>query len=142
MAGRAAGRALACRDLLREQRGDAHVAVLTAEGVSGRESNVLHAAAGQVPREYMARARDYDDEAWRQHETAGRARTAQRPRNVRPPPGSSSRTASKRQPTRLALSALDALSDDEVEELFAALTPITRQVIAGGDIPSLVRRWD
>ena len=35
--------------LLREQRGDGHVAVLAAAGVSGRESNVLHAAAGRVP---------------------------------------------------------------------------------------------
>ena len=54
--------------LLREQRGDAHVAVLTAEGVSGRESNVLHAAAGGVPRDYIARTRDYDEAAWRHHE--------------------------------------------------------------------------
>ena len=35
--------------LLREHRGDGHVAVLTAEGVSGRECNLLHAAAGRVP---------------------------------------------------------------------------------------------
>jgi hypothetical protein len=50
--------------LLREQRGDAHLAVLTAAGVSGRESNVLHAAAGAVPRDYIARTRDYDDAEW------------------------------------------------------------------------------
>lgn len=36
----------------------------------------------------------------------------------------------------LALSALDALSDDEVEALFAALTPITRVVVDGGDVPA------
>ncbi|MGB7166276.1 MAG: hypothetical protein WBD70_24660, partial [Mycobacterium sp.] len=35
----------------------------------------------------------------------------------------------------LALSVLDSLSDDEVETLFQALTPITRAVIAGGDVP-------
>src|SRR6201999_4249749 len=54
--------------LLREQRGDAHVAVLAAAGISGRESNVLHAAAGNVPRDYIARTRDYDETAWRHHE--------------------------------------------------------------------------
>jgi hypothetical protein len=32
------------------------------------------------------------------------------------------------------LSALDALSDDEVETLFQALTPITRAVVDGGDV--------
>src|ERR1700751_6125204 len=54
--------------LLREQRGDAHVAILAAAGVSGRESNVLHAAAGGIPRDYITRARDYDESAWRHHE--------------------------------------------------------------------------
>ena len=51
--------------LLREQRGDGHVAVLAALGVSGRECNVLHAAAGRVPKEFIMRSRDYDDEQWR-----------------------------------------------------------------------------
>ena len=50
--------------LLREHRGDTHTAVLSAAGVTGRECNVLHAASGAVPRDYIARARDYDDEEW------------------------------------------------------------------------------
>src|ERR1700758_2781962 len=37
----------------------------------------------------------------------------------------------------LGLSALDALRDDEVEALFQALTPITRAVVAGGDLPDV-----
>jgi hypothetical protein len=37
----------------------------------------------------------------------------------------------------LALSALDALSDDEVEALFQALTPISRAVVEGGDLPAV-----
>jgi hypothetical protein len=37
---------------------------------------------------------------------------------------------------RLALSALDALDDAEVERLFLALTPITRKVVAAGDLPA------
>ena len=32
---------------------------------------------------------------------------------------------------------LDALSDDEVETLFQALTPITRAVVEGGDVPAV-----
>ena len=50
--------------LLREHRGDAHVAVMVAEGITGRECNVLHSAAGKVPREYMMVARDYDEAEW------------------------------------------------------------------------------
>ena len=35
-----------------------------------------------------------------------------------------------------ALTALDGLTDDEIETLFKALTPITRLVVAGGDLPA------
>jgi hypothetical protein len=123
--------------LLREQRGDAHVAVLTAEGVSGRESNVLHAAAGGVPRDYIARTRDYDEAAWRHHEQ----RLAERGLlNDDGSPTVAGRDLKDRIESRtdaLALSALEALSDDEVETLFQVLTPITRAVIAGGDLPAV-----
>ncbi len=121
--------------LLREQRGDAHVAVLTAEGVRGRESNVLHASAGAVPREYIARTRDYDEATWRHHEQ----RLAERGLlNADGSPTAAGRELKDRiasQTDALSLSALDALSDDEVEALFQALTPIARAVIAGGDLP-------
>ena len=56
--------------LLREHRGDGHVAVLAAEGLSGRECNVLHAAAGRVPEEMIKRSRDYDDAQWARHTEA------------------------------------------------------------------------
>ncbi|MGH3584029.1 MAG: helix-turn-helix domain-containing protein, partial [Mycobacterium sp.] len=36
-----------------------------------------------------------------------------------------------------ALPSLDVLSDDEVETLFQALTPIARQVVSGGDLPAI-----
>jgi hypothetical protein len=123
--------------LLREQRGDGHVAVLAAAGISGRESNVLHAAAGRIPRDYIARARDYDEAAWRQYEQ----RLAERGLLN----GDGSLTAAGRElkdhiessTDALALSALDALRDDEMETLFQALTPITRTVVAGGDVPAV-----
>lgn len=121
--------------LLREQRGDAHVAVLAAAGISGRESNVLHAAAATC-----------------------RATTSPAPAITTRHPGAGTNSASpsaacstataltaagrqckdhiEATTDALALSALNALTDDEVETLFEALTPITRAVIAGGDIPA------
>jgi len=123
--------------LLREHRGDAHVAVLIAEGISGRESNVLHAAAGKVPREYMMRARDYDDDSWREHEIALAARGLLDDQGTLTASGTDLKNHIESSTDRLALRALDALDDDDVEKLFAALTPITRQVIAGGDIPAM-----
>ena len=50
--------------LLREHRGDGHVALLVTARLSGRESNVFQAAAGNVPRAMLERARDYSDAEW------------------------------------------------------------------------------
>jgi hypothetical protein len=120
--------------LLREQRGDAHVAVLTAAGVSGRESNVLHAAAGRVPRDYLARARDYDDAEWSHHQQRLAERGLLNDDGSLTAAGHELKDHIESRTDTLALSALDALSDDEVETLFQALTPITRAVVAGGDV--------
>ncbi|GAB1813180.1 hypothetical protein MUNTM_22190 [Mycobacterium sp. MUNTM1] len=123
--------------LLREQRGDAHVAVLAAAGISGRESNVLHAAAGNVSRDYIARTRDYDEASWRQHEQRLAERGLLNDDGTLTPAGRELKDHIELTTDTLALSALDALSDDEVETLFRALTPITRAVVAGGDVPAL-----
>lgn len=122
--------------LLREQRGDAHVAVLAAEGISGRESNVLHAAAGNVSRDYIARTRDYDETAWRRHEQRLAERGLLDDDGTLTVAGRELKDHIESTTDALSLSAFDALSDDEVERLFRALTPITRAVVAGGDIPA------
>jgi hypothetical protein len=123
--------------LLREQRGDAHVAVLAAAGISGRESNVLHAAAGNVSRDYIARTRDYDETSWRQHEQRLAERGLLDDNGTLTAAGRELKNHIELTTDTLALSALDTLSDDEVETLFGALTPITRAVVAGGDVPAL-----
>jgi hypothetical protein len=120
--------------LLREQRGDAHVAVLTAAGISGRESNVLHAAADRVPRDYIARTRDYDDTEWRHHEQRLAERDLLNDDGSLTAAGRELKDHVEASTDALGLSALEALSDDEAEALFQALTPITRAVVEGGDV--------
>ncbi|OCB08459.1 SCO6745 family protein [Mycobacterium intracellulare] len=122
--------------LLREQRGDGHVAVLAAAGISGRESNVLHAAAGNVARDYIARTRDYDEAAWRHHEQRLAERGLLSDDGTLTAAGRELKDHIESSTDALSLSALDALSDDEVETLFRALSPITRAVVAAGDIPA------
>lgn len=121
--------------LLREHRGDAHVAVLTSEGISGRECNVLHAAAGRVPREMIMRSRDYDEEQWAHHVDRLRQRGWLDTDGELTQAGRDVKQTVEDCTDALALSALDALSDDEVASLFAVLTPITRAVVAAGDVP-------
>ncbi|WP_396916082.1 hypothetical protein [Mycolicibacterium sp.] len=121
--------------LLREHRGDTHVAVLTSEGISGRECNVLHAAAGRVPREMIMRSRDYDEKQWAHHVDRLRQRGWLDTDGELTQAGRDVKQTVEDRTDALALSALDALSDDEVASLFAVLTPITRTVVAAGDVP-------
>jgi hypothetical protein len=122
--------------LLREQRGDAHVAVLAASGLSGRESNVLHAAAGRVPPEMIMRSRDYDEDQWRHYQDRLARRGLLDAGGALTDAGRVLKQRIEDTTDALALSALEALDDAEVEELFATLTPIARAVVAGGDVPA------
>jgi hypothetical protein len=123
--------------LLREQRGDTHTAVLSAAGVAGRECNVLHSAAGAIPRDYIARTRDYDDEEWALRERQLAARGLLDDDGAVTPAGQELKDHIEFTTDALAVSVLDTLSDEEVETLFQALTPITRTVVAAGDVPAM-----
>ncbi|MEV7967098.1 hypothetical protein AB0O34_14095 [Sphaerisporangium sp. NPDC088356] len=50
--------------LLREFRGDGHIAALTVEGLNGREALVLHAASGDVPAIFLKASRGWSAEEW------------------------------------------------------------------------------
>ncbi len=122
--------------LLREQRGDGHVALLVGAGIGGRESNVLHCAADRVPREFIVRSRQYDDVEWQ----ACVERLVERglldeKSEALTPEGAALKQQLEEQTDRLALAAFAALDDDDLELLFRTLTPLTRKVLAGGDIP-------
>lgn len=122
--------------LLREQRGDGHVAVLTSLGVSGRDCNVLHAVAGRVPKDMIMRSRDYDDGQWAHHRDRLLRRGLLDDHDELTGQGRELKQRIEDTTDTLALTALDALTDDEVEALFRGLTPITRKVVAAGDVPA------
>jgi hypothetical protein len=122
--------------LLREQRGDAHVGVLTSSGLSGRECNVLHAAAGRVPQEMIMRSRDYDDEQWHLYQDRLIQRGLLDSHGALTDAGRVLKEHIEDTTDQLALSALEVLDDQEVEDLFRALTPIARAVVAAGDVPA------
>lgn len=123
--------------MLREHRGDGHVACLTAAGLSGRESNVFQAAAGNTPRQVLAAARDYDDEEWQALVAALSARDLLTADGELTAAGRDLRRDLERRTDEVALPAYAALSDDELDRLLAALTPLARAVVATGDMPNV-----
>jgi hypothetical protein len=122
--------------LLREHRGDGHVAVLAAAGISGRESNVLHAAAGAVPADYIKRTRHYDDAEWRTCEQSLADRGLLTSDGSLSAAGIQLKQHVEDTTDALSLRAFNGLDDDEITALLDALAPIARLVIAGGDIPT------
>ena len=122
--------------LLREHRGDGHVAALVAAGISGRESNVFHTAASAVSEEFMKRSRHYDDNEWEacRHNLADRGLLDSG--GALTPDGSDLKNQLETTTDALSLRAFDGLSDEELQALFSALTPVARTVIAAGDVPA------
>jgi hypothetical protein len=122
--------------LLREHRGDGHVAALVAAGIAGREAHVLHhpAPVGPPPA-IMVVGRDFDDAEW----TATVASVAERglitEQGELTEAGRVVKQDIEDRTDRAALSAYAVLSDDEMQELIDGLTPIAKAVIATGDFP-------
>src|SRR5262249_34847674 len=50
--------------LLREYRGDGHIASLVTEGIDGCESLITHGAAGDIPMEILKSTRQWPDDEW------------------------------------------------------------------------------
>ena len=123
--------------LLREHRGDGHVAVLTSAGVAGREANVLHASAGGAPPEFMSFGRDYDDAEWAANIASLADRGLMSSDGALTTEGSAFKAELEERTDRIALTAYETLEDEEIERLVALLTPLARAVIATGDVPPM-----
>ncbi|HUE08489.1 MAG TPA: hypothetical protein VMP41_13760 [Acidimicrobiales bacterium] len=52
------------QSILREFRGDGHIALLVTHGLNGLEALVTHAAAGEVPARVLLATRAWPEEAW------------------------------------------------------------------------------
>ena len=121
--------------LLREHRGDGHVGALTAAGVSGREANVVQAAAGVVPRDVFDVARHYDEAEWDRVSAGLTDRGLLGDDGDLTTAGRAIRDDVEDRTNRIALSAYETLDDQQLQELIDALVPLSRAVIATGDIP-------
>ena len=52
------------QSLLREFRGDIHIAAMCAEGIDGCEALVCHAASGEIGRDVLQSTRSWSDDEW------------------------------------------------------------------------------
>lgn len=120
--------------LLREHRGDGHVAALMGHGIGGRESHVFHALAHGTSKDVYRVARDFDDDEWASHVETLRSRGLATDSGLTDA-GRALDAEIERRTDELAAPAYDALTEPEREELVALLRPMARAVVRAGEIP-------
>lgn len=123
--------------LLREHRGDGHIAVLVANAIGGRQAGVFNMVCSGYPagdRASLAMMRQYDDaeidrllaELSDRGLVDGESATAA---------GTALRNEIEATTDRLAATAYTMLDDEELDELVELLGPMRRAVVDSGELP-------
>jgi hypothetical protein len=118
--------------LIREFRGDGHIACLVAERLDAVEALITHAASGAVPRVALQTSRAWSDEAW----SAGIGRLSARGLVTEDgeftEAGTALRERIEDRTDVLALSAWEALGEDGCSELRELVRPWSRAIVDSG----------
>ncbi|HXA62893.1 MAG TPA: hypothetical protein VNW94_27430 [Streptosporangiaceae bacterium] len=126
--------------LLREFRGDGHLAALLIEGLTGLEALILHGASGEAPMSFLRRTRGWPDEIWeaavdRLRSTGLLTGDADLTLSAA---GSELRQRIEERTDTASLPAYGALGQADAERLCALAAPITGAILDAGLLP--VRR--
>lgn len=121
--------------LLREFRGDGHIAALTVEGVSGIEALVIHGATGAVPAAVLRGTRGWGNEAWASAVLRLQLR-GWLDDNTLTPTGQTHRNRVEQYTDELAAAPWARLSEAQVSSLAALGKELSTTIVAAGTFPS------
>jgi hypothetical protein len=121
---------------LREHRGDGHVAVLVSRRVGPVEAMVLKAASGESDGAMLREGRKWDAATWQRAEADLRARGWIDDVGRLTPRGAAERDAIEAETDAAAEGPWRAVGRDATVRLAELLTPLARDVLASGVIPS------
>ena len=118
--------------LLREFRGDGHVACLVEAGLDGIDALVFHAASGDVPRAALQGSRQWDDASW----AASVAGLAERGYvdgdGAFTDAGAALRQHIEDRTDALALAPWEALGEERCDELRSLVRPLSQAIVGSG----------
>lgn len=121
--------------VVREHRGDGHVALLTASGLAPIDCLVVYAAwQGKVSRRFLQGSRVWDDDAWEAAEARLRERGWLDDDGKLTSDGSAWRDSTEADTDRLAAAPYEALGEDRSRRLFDLLRPLADALDAADDI--------
>lgn len=120
--------------LLREFRGDGHLACLVDAGLDGIDALVVHAASGEVPRSILQSSRGWDDDAWDASVQRLVARGLLDADGTFTPAGVELRQHIEDRTDALALAPWAELGEEGCDELRSLVRPISKAIVAGGGL--------
>jgi hypothetical protein len=122
--------------LLREYRGDGHVAALVLAGLDPVEALVTHAATGEVAAPVLQATRGWDDEHWSRAVESLRARgvLAGGEKLEFTPAGAALRRQVEEQTDAAALAPYAALGDERCARLRARARPLSTMLVEAGSL--------
>jgi hypothetical protein len=120
--------------LLREYRGDGHIAALTTAGLSGVEALVVHAATGEVSASVLKATRAWSDDEWAAGVDLVRSRgwLADGDELRLSPAGAAHRQDVEDTTDRLSTDAYSVLGEDACAELRALARPFSQAIVSSG----------
>src|SRR6266536_4863552 len=121
--------------LLREARGDGHVAALVVAGVSPCEALVTASAAGGPPAEMLRARRKWSQAEWDEAVERLRSRGWLDERGALTDAGRAGRAAVERRTDELIEPTWDALGAERTARLESLLLPIREEIMAAGGLP-------
>lgn len=121
--------------LLREYRGDGHVAALTVEAISGIEALVLHGATGAVPPAVLQATRGWSDDAWATAVKRLQWRSWLDDEGALTPTGQQHRARVEQYTDELAAAPWARLSQAQVSVLAALGKELSATIVAAGTFP-------
>ena len=121
--------------LLREYRGDGHIAALVADGVSGIEALVMHGAAGAIDPQVLQTTRGWPDDGWAAAAEGLRERGWLTGQGELTLEGARHRQWVEDRTDQLALAPYAALGESDCARLRGLVRPLSRAIIEGGGLP-------
>lgn len=128
--------------LLREYRGDGHIAALCCAGLGGAEALVVHAATGEVPVAGLRSTRAWSDEEWEEAVESVRSRgwLVGGGTLALSAAGAAHRQDVEHMTDALAVHPYAALGEERCSELRALARPLSQAVVAAGMLGLADRR--
>ena len=122
--------------LLREFRGDGHIAALVASGIGPCEALVLHGASGEVPKELLQKTRAWPDDEWASTEEAMRTQGLVTNDGMLAGDGAELRQRVEDTTDVRAMAPWKHLGEQGCDRLLELAKPLSKRLIENGGIPT------